>query len=73
VALSVGQYMESEVIHSGAIDLLLLQNEYGTGDAVVLKYRHGIDEDACLAAAWVIYSTSFTSLGYVQARIESTH
>jgi hypothetical protein len=56
--------MESEVIYTGEADIELLQNEYGTGDILLLKYRHG--------NTWKTYGTPFASLGYIQLRVEST-
>jgi hypothetical protein len=72
IALESGQYMVSEVVYSGALTIILLQNEYGAGNAVTVKYRHGITQVECLAATWVVYSSPFKSLGYVQVRLEST-
>jgi hypothetical protein len=50
----------------------LLQNNYAVGDAIKILYRHGNSAANCLAAAWNDYTVPFTSLGYVQVRIEST-
>jgi len=73
IELKAGEYEESEVVNLGTGTAELLQNYYdNTGDDVVLKYRHGTTETACLAASWNVYSTPFESLGYVQVRIEST-
>jgi hypothetical protein len=72
IAVEPGQYMVSEVVYSGALTIILLQNEYGAGHTVTLKYRHGVEKDDCLAATWVVYSSPFKSLGYVQVRLEST-
>jgi len=44
----------------------------GTGDNVVLKYRHGATPAACVAAGWNTYTVPFVSLGYVQVRLEAT-
>jgi hypothetical protein len=41
-------------------------------DNVTLKYRHGNTIAACEAASWNTYTIPFTSLGFVQVRIEST-
>jgi len=68
-----GEYMNSEVVHTGAYTVTLHQNYYNeTGDDVVLNCRHGATEAACLAASWVGYTGSFTSLGYVQVQLMST-
>lgn len=73
ICLDVGEYMESEVVNTGIINTELLQNDYdGSGDNVVLKYRHGDTEENCLGASWTIYTISFESLGYVQIRLEAT-
>ena len=65
--------MESHMVNTGTVDIVLLQNEYDpTGDDVTMKYRHGATPNACAAAAWEDYVGGFTSLGYVQVRLEST-
>jgi len=65
-----GEYMESEVVITGIKTVELLQNEYAAGDTILLRYRHGATEVACLAAAWNDYTVPFLSLGYVQVRVE---
>jgi hypothetical protein len=72
IALQSGQYMESEVVITGLVTIQLLQNTYRAGDTVTLKYRHGADVTACLAASYSTYSAPFMSLGYVQIRLEAT-
>lgn len=71
MCIDPGEYMESEVVITGTVLVTLLQNTYDiTGDTIKLRYRHGADEAACLAAAWQDYTVPFTSLGYVQIRVE---
>jgi hypothetical protein len=73
ICLNSGEYMESEVVNTGAYTVTIYQNKYdGTGDDVVLRYRHGVDEASCLSASWNNYTVPFTSLGFVQIRVEST-
>ena len=69
--LDPGEYMESEVVNTGVVDVALFQNLYAAGDNVTLKYRHGATQEDCEAAGWSAYSGQFTSLGYVQVRIEN--
>jgi hypothetical protein len=64
--------MDSEVVNTGAVAIKLLQNVYAAGDTVALKYRHGASQAACEAAGWLTYTEPFTSLGFVQVRMEST-
>lgn len=70
VRLDENEYMESEVVETGIKTVRILQNHYLSGNTIVLKYRHGIDKNACLIASWNSYSSPFGSLGYVQVRIE---
>lgn len=72
ISLASGQYMESEVVYTGAVQVNLSQNVYSAGDTAVLKYRHGASEAACLAASWNTYSSEFISDGYVQVRVENS-
>lgn len=72
LVLDSGEYMESEVVNTGAVTIELLQNEYAAGDsAYALKYRTGATQAACEAAEWTAYSTSFASDGFVQVRVEN--
>jgi len=57
---------------TGAFLVTLFQNLYDpTGDDAVIKYRHGATPAACVVAAWNDYTVSFTSLGFVQVRLEA--
>lgn len=71
LALQDAQYMISEVVNTGAIEIEILQNEYATGNDVTLHYRHGATQVACEAAGWTAYSVPFTSEGYVQVKATS--
>lgn len=70
--LNATEYMISEVVDTGAVDVSILYNVYAVGDAIDLDYRHGANQAACEAAGWNNYVGSFTSLGYVQVRVTST-
>lgn len=73
ICLEAGQSMTSEVVITATQTVVLLQNSYDvTGDNVLMEYRHGNSEAACLAAAWNTYVAPFDSLGYVQIRLTST-
>lgn len=72
LALNTTEYMESEVVNTGIHTIILIQNNYAAGDSVLIKYRHGVDEAACLAATFNDYISPFDSLGFVQVRVEST-
>ena len=64
--------MTGEVVDTGAKTVELLQNHYASGDTVLLQYRHGTTQTACLAATWNNYTTTFVSAGFVQVRISAT-
>jgi hypothetical protein len=64
--------MTSEVVRTNVGSVTLFQNEYGSGDTVTLKYRHGATREDCLAAEWQVYYGWFESLGFVQVQVEST-
>ena len=70
--LNATEYMISEVVNTGSHTIILLQNNYSSGDTVTLQYRHGATQGACEAASWNNYTAPFDSLGYVQVRVEST-
>lgn len=72
LCLSAGETMDSEVVNTGAVAVKLLLNAYAAGDTPALKFRHGATRAACEAASWTAYTGPFTSLGYVQVRLEST-
>jgi len=64
--------MISEVVHTGAANVLIDYNVYAAGDNINLDYRHGDSPANCEAAAWNDYAAPFESLGYVQVRVTST-
>ena len=72
LCVNAGEYMESEVVYTSTITVELAQNVYAAGATILLRYRHGATEAACLAAAWNNYTVPFLSLGFVQVRVEST-
>ena len=73
IALDAGELMDSPVVFTDEGTVTAYQNKYDpSGDDVTLRYRHGVDEDACLIAGWNDYTVPFVSLGYVQLRVEST-
>jgi hypothetical protein len=73
VGLGSGKYMVSEVIDTDVSFVTIEQNVYDEdGDDVTIKYRHGATEVACLNATWNAYVDTFSSLGYVQIRLEAT-
>lgn len=71
LATSSGEYMESEIVETGAGLYEIDQNYYKAGDNVTLKYKHGATQAACDAAEFGAYSAPFDSLGFVQIRVES--
>lgn len=72
ICLEAGEYMISEIVETGDQIIQLLQNNYAAGDDVNMYYRTGATPEACFSAIWTTYSTPFTSLGYVQVKLEST-
>lgn len=64
--------MVSEIVETGETTVVLSQNKYVAGDTVTIQYRHGATYEDCEAASYNAYSTSFTSLGFVQIKIIST-
>ena len=72
LALETGEDMVSEVVHTGAVDIIILYNVYAAGDNINLDYRHGNTPAACVGAGWNDYAGAFTSLGYVQVKVTST-
>jgi len=70
MCVASGEYMESEIMYIGIKNILILQNKYGSGETIKLRYRHGATEGDCLAAEWSDYAGMFDCLGYVQVRVE---
>lgn len=71
VELEDGEYMISETVNTGANTVTLLYNVYAEGDVIDLDYRTGATQAACESAEWQNYSTPFSSLGFVQARVSA--
>ena len=72
LALAAGEDMVSEVVNTGAVDILIDYNVYLAGDNIDLDYRHGGTVAACEGAGWNNYVAPFTSLGFVQVKTTST-
>ena len=72
LALETTEYMISEVVHTGNVNVEILYNVYAAGDNINLDYRHGNSPANCEAAAWNDYAGSFLSDGYLQVRVTST-
>jgi len=70
--LNAGEYMESDLVITAITHIQLTKNKYQAGDPVLMRYRTGATDAACLLAAWTDYTVPFDSLGYVQIRVEST-
>ncbi len=70
MCLDTVEDMISEVVYTDTLTVELDQNHYDiTGDNLYLYYRHGATQVDCEAAAWIVYSVPFVSLGYVQIRV----
>ena len=62
--------MESTPWYLGAGNAVIRIDKYNTGSGTVLvEYRTGATQAACLAASYATYVGSFVSLGWVQIRI----
>ena len=71
VRLYSGTYLESEVVAvSGTIAFTRDKYTAGSG-SITSKYKTGTTEANCLADSWHTFTTSFTSTGYIQIRIEA--
>ena len=70
--LEAGENMVSEIVNTGAVDVIILYNVYAAGHNINLDYRHGDTPAACEGAGWNDYVGAFTSLGYIQVRVTST-
>lgn len=72
INLNMGEYMTSEIVNTGATDVYLRQNFYDTsGDDVTLYYRTAATEGGITSATWTEYTAQFTSLGYVQVKLQA--
>jgi len=70
IELDVGEYMISEIVDTGDMECVLLQNSYdASGDDVIMEYRTGATASECFDAAWTIYTVPFVSEGYVQIKL----
>lgn len=69
IALFSGEYMMSEIVDTGAVDVQLDYNHYAAGDTITLEYRTGATAAATTGAAWQSYVAPFASSGFVQIKI----
>lgn len=70
--LNAGEYMESNIVQTGAQTILLTINQYASGDTPTIKYRTASSPGVLTGTAYSTYSTPFSSSGYVQVRLESS-
>jgi hypothetical protein len=73
MTLDPGENMEGEIVEIGAIEVQILINKYrtGSGPAPTVKYKDGNTYEDCDADIWNLYSSSFTSQGFVKVRVEA--
>lgn len=69
LSLVAAQYMISQVVYTGAVEVEIDYNHYVGGSAIDLDYRTGASRAACQDAAWNNYVGSFVSSGFVQVRV----
>ena len=69
MALSVTQYMESEIVYTDVNTVTLLENEYQAGDSFTIEYRHASTEGAVSGESYIAYTAPFFSDGYVQVKV----
>ena len=70
VTFDAGEYVESEVVNTGATTWSISQNSYRAGDSVTISYKTGDSVANCEADTWHTYSGAFESSGYVKIRAE---
>jgi hypothetical protein len=70
LTLDAGEYMESEVVNTGAVTVTLALNQYVSGDSVTVYYKTGSGSDLS-GESYVEYTTPFTSDGYVQVKVQA--
>ncbi len=73
MTLDANEYMESEIVNIGAINVELLYDNYqtGSGPAAAIQYKDGNTPANCEADTWNTYTTPFVSAGYIKLRIEA--
>ena len=73
MALESTEYMESEIVNTGAYTVTLLQNIYDvSGDDVTMEYRHAATQGGVAGESYGAYSVPFLSAGFVQIKMTST-
>lgn len=69
LVLGSGEYMESEIVNTGAQTVEILGNKYQSGDIVMLFYKTGNSKTTCESASWTGYAAPFVSSGYVKIKV----
>lgn len=70
LALESGEYMESEIVNTGAVKIELIQGKYQAGNTTNMYYKTGDSVSSCEAASWVEYTGFFQSSGYIKIKFE---
>jgi len=68
----IGELGDNTTARKSSPVLVVGSHTFSTLDLYApLNYRHGVNPDSCQADDWKEYREPFTSLGYVQLKLES--
>ena len=71
LTIDTGEYMESEIVNTGATTWTIALNQYSAGDSVTIKYKTAATSAGIAGASWTAYSGAFESSGFVKIRLET--
>jgi len=71
LTITIGQDWTLPAVETGAVEVKIMYDKYavGAGDPGTIQYRTGADKAACEGAGWNDYIGHFTSLGWVQVKV----
>ena len=73
VELEAGGYIEIETWNLGVMRCSITTDKYESGSgSLAIKYKDGVDQSACEADSWNVYTGAFDCTGWIKVRVEAS-
>ena len=73
VEFEAGGYIEIETWNLGVMRCSITTDKYESGSgSLAIKYKDGVDQSACEADSWNVYTGAFDCTGWIKVRVEAS-
>ena len=73
VEFEAGGYIEIETWNLGVMRCSITTDKYESGSgSLTIKYKDGVDQSACEADSWNVYTGAFDCTGWIKVRVEAS-